>query len=135
MITAIDTSVLIAISKQEADGDAWIGLLSDARGAGSLVVCDVVVAEFYASSMSEIYVRRFLEDLDISYAETSQKAAFLAGEIFRKYRDKGGPRQHLIPDFLIAAHAQVDCDRLAAADRGYLRTWFPKLPLLDEHTK
>lgn len=36
----------------------------------------------------------------------------------------------LIPDFLIAAHAQIDCDRLAAADRGYLRRYFPDLPVL-----
>lgn len=36
----------------------------------------------------------------------------------------------LIPDFLIAAHAQIDCDRLAAADRGYLRRYFPELSLL-----
>jgi len=130
MITAIDTSVLIALSKQEADAAVWLDLLSDARKEGELVVCDVVVAEFYASSMSEIYVRRFLEDMEISYADTSMEAAFLAGEMFRRYRNKGGPRQHLIPDFLIGAHALVDCDRLAAADRGYLRAWFPELSIL-----
>ena len=75
-------------------------------------------------------VRGFFADWDISQVITSQKATFLAGETFRKYRDQGGPRQHFIPDFLIAAHAQVDCDRLATADHGYLRTWFPRLPLL-----
>jgi hypothetical protein len=47
-----------------------------------------------------------------------------------RYRREGGPRQHLIPDFLIAAHAQVQCNRLAAIDRGYLRRYFPKLKLL-----
>jgi len=36
----------------------------------------------------------------------------------------------LIPDFLIGAHASVDCDRLAAADRGYLRRYFSDLELL-----
>jgi len=40
----------------------------------------------------------------------------------------------LIPDFLIAAHAQVDCDRLAAADRGYLRRYLPKVIPFDDLT-
>ena len=45
MTTAVDTSVLIAIAKGEADAEAWVELLIVARAEGELVVCDVVVAE------------------------------------------------------------------------------------------
>ena len=72
----------------------------------------------------------FLNRLSISYEPISSEAAFLAGETFKAYRKAGGPRQHLVPDFLIAAHAQIRADRLAATDRGYLRKWFSDLPLL-----
>jgi hypothetical protein len=37
---------------------------------------------------------------------------------------------HLVPDLVIAAHAQLQANRLAAIDRGYLRQWFPDLRLL-----
>ena len=40
------------------------------------------------------------------------------------------PRQHLVTDFLISGHAQIQADRLAAMDREYLRRWFPKLATL-----
>jgi predicted nucleic acid-binding protein len=36
----------------------------------------------------------------------------------------------LIPDFLIAAHAQLQAGRLIAADRGYLRAYFQDLPVI-----
>jgi predicted nucleic acid-binding protein len=65
--------------------------------------------------------------LGISFSATSLEAAQLAGSIFKRYRREGAPREHLISDFLIGAHAQVQADRLAAMDRGYLRRYFPRL--------
>lgn len=71
-----------------------------------------------------------IKRLHISYDPIEPDAAYLAGKIFLAYRANGGPRVHLLPDFLIAAHASVQADRLAALDRGYLRTYFPDLPRL-----
>jgi hypothetical protein len=42
----------------------------------------------------------------MSWPPTSLEAARLAGGIFKTYRRQGGPREHLVPDFLIGAHAQ-----------------------------
>jgi uncharacterized protein with PIN domain len=52
MITAVDTSVLIAIAKQEADAAAWVDLLAEAHVTGQVVICDVVAAEPIASRPS-----------------------------------------------------------------------------------
>jgi hypothetical protein len=131
VITAIDTSVLIAIAKGEADSRGWAERLAQGRAEGDLVVCDVVAAEFFALVLSESKFERSMDALGIAYSPISLDAARLAGRIFRAYRREGGPREHLVPDFLIGAHAAVQADRIAAIDRGYLRRYFPRLTVLE----
>lgn len=130
MITAIDTSVLLLIQKRQAGWMDWKQTLKHASREGPLVVCPVVFAEYspgyecWSAAMSD------LDLLQISYEPIAPDTAWLAGQVFLQYRKEGGPRKTLIPDFLIAAHASVQADRLAALDRGYLRRFFPKLLLL-----
>jgi len=130
MITAVDTSVLISIDQGETDAGAWVDCLEMAREAGELVICDVVAAEFFAVVMDRAAFHETLDDLGVRMVSISLEASCLAGSTFRKYRDAGGPREHLIPDFLVAAHARIDCDTLAAADRGYFRRYFRDLKIL-----
>jgi len=133
VIIAVDTSVLAAIYKGEATGDAWLGFLEIQRAIGQLVACEVVVAEFAAFFPRPDDVADFLNDLVIGYDALSPQAAIRAGSLFRAYRREGGPREHMIPDFLIGAHASVQANRLAAADRGFLRRYFPRLTLVSPH--
>ncbi len=53
MITAVDTSVLVAIVKGEAKAQRWADLLAAVRDDGDLVICDVVAAEFFALLLDE----------------------------------------------------------------------------------
>ncbi len=133
MTIAVDTSVLAAIYKGETGSDAWLEFLEGQRGTVQLVACEVVVAEFSAFFPQPEEVAVFLNDLAISYDALSPEAAIMAGSLFRAYRLQGGPRQHMIPDFLIGAHASVQASRLAALDRGFLRRYFPRLNLVSPH--
>ena len=130
MITAVDTSVLIAIAKHEPTAHAWVEVLAEAHGDGDLVICDVVAAEFFAVLLNEEKFRESLSALGLAFSAASLESAQLAGLIFKQYRREGGPREHLIPDFLIGAHAQTQANRIAAIDRGYLRRYFPRLRVL-----
>lgn len=129
MITAVDTSVLVALYRGEPDGRRWAAHLAHCRAEGPLCVCEVVAAEFFAVILDEREYALVLRQLGIGLLPCNFAAARLAGRLFRKYRDQGGPRLHLIPDFLIAAHAQTQTNRLAAVDRGYLRRYFADLSL------
>lgn len=130
MKTAVDTSVLLAVFNGEPEGASWLEALVQARRQGPLVVCDVVYAELAPAFGAEAELKGALGKLGATFEPVSPAAAWLAGSLFRAYRDAGGPRQHLVPDFLIAAHARVQADRLAAVDRGYLRAYFSDLALL-----
>lgn len=130
MRTAIDSSVLLCILRRQTGWESWRATLSRAAEEGSLALCPVVFAECSVgfSSVDEALAK--FDSLCIAYEPISPAAAYLGGQVFLRYRREGGPRTHLLPDFLIAAHASVQADRLAAIDRGYLRTYFPALALL-----
>ena len=58
------------------------------------------------------------------------EAAFLAGKAYLQYRERGGKRRSLLPDFLIGAHAAVAGYRILTRDAGRYRSYFPKLDLI-----
>jgi predicted nucleic acid-binding protein len=130
MKTAVDSSVLLAIFNDEPDARNWLKCLIDARREGQLVICDAAYAELAPAFATESDLQETLLKLGVAFEAVTPSSAWKAGVTYRVYRDAGGPRERLIPDFLIAAHASVQADRLAAADRGYLRSYFADLPLL-----
>ena len=130
MITALDSSVLWAIIKREPGHGQWLQTLLKAAAEGPLILSPVAFAELAPSTADPSGLMEFLARLSISYEPITPAAAHLAGQTFKRYRQAGGARQHLVPDFIIAAHAQTQANRLAAIDRGYLRQWFPDLMLL-----
>ena len=45
-----------------------------------------------------------------------------------RYRRSGGPRERIISDFLIGAHAAAEADTFLTRDRGFYAKYFPELP-------
>ena len=130
MKTAIDSSVIILIQRRQPDWEWWQETLDKAASEGTLLVCPVVFAECSPGFKSLEDALHAFSSVQVHYDPLSPEAAHLAGCIFLRYRREGGPRRQLIPDFLIAAHAAVQADQLAAIDRGYLRRYFPKLNMV-----
>lgn len=129
-VVAIDTSVLLAIFKGEAEGVVWLARLQQLAETAALRLSPVALAEVRSFFPSDETCLSALAPLQIQFSDLEEESALLAGAVFRKYRQAGGPRTTILPDFLIAAHAAKQADGLATSDRGYLRTYFPKIRLV-----
>ncbi len=130
MIAAVDSSVLIAIFKNERTGEKWLDLLLELRAENQLAACDVVWAEVAPLFASLETLSANMSAIGVAFSPLDEGAAFEAGRLFSSYRKRGGSRRRMIPDFMIAAHALRHGARLATADIDFMTAQFPKLRIV-----
>lgn len=134
---AIDSSVLIDLLGDDARADAAEACLRLALGGGPVVVCDVVVSEVTSGLGHGSEVMDVVEEMGIRYSAIDQRAAIRAGEMQRKYKQRvraagrtpSSPRT--IPDFLVGAHAMLQCTGLITRDAGFFRDYFKGLKVIE----
>ena len=71
-----------------------------------------------------------LNDLGVELSPIDDTIAYEAGLRWQRYREAGGTRERLLPDFLIGAHALISADTLITRitrDQGFYRSYFPEL--------
>jgi predicted nucleic acid-binding protein len=131
--TAVDSSVLLdVLSGDERFGEASRLALKSAYGEGPLLACDVVWAEVSATFADDRPCGPILARLGLQFDPVSTAAAERAGRSWRAYRArKGSRKERMIADFLIGAHALDSADRLLSRDRGFFRSYYSDLVLVD----
>lgn len=154
MITAVDTNILLdVLVPGEPHAESSEQALAESLRAGPIVISEPVYAELAGRFPAREDLDRFLEDTGIRLQPSGAEALYLAGRAWREYLRRRSdslacpscgtsqdvrcarcgahllPRQHVVADFLIGAHATVHTDRLLTRDRGYYRTYFVGLRL------
>jgi predicted nucleic acid-binding protein len=99
-MTLVDTNVVVDVLTQDAAWAAWSRTeLNRYRAAGLLYISDMTYAELAVSVDTEDKLQLALAELRLTVERITTEALFLAGKVFRRYRDAGGPRTSVLPDF------------------------------------
>lgn len=129
---AVDSSVLFDIligdPRYAEASEACVG---DALARDELVVCAAVVAEVQAMLDTNEDLTDILASVGIRFEPMNESAAMRAGHMNKRYRARGGKRQErAVADFLIGAHALMQCTGLITRDAGFYRDYFKGLKLI-----
>ena len=134
---AIDTSVLIDLLGEDAGmADAAEQCVRDALAQGPVVLCDVVVSEITAGLGHGTDIMDVVEEMGMRYLPVERRSAIRAGEMQRRFNQRRAAGQgsqlspRTVPDFIVGAHALLQCAGLITRDAGFFRDYFKGLKII-----
>ena len=120
----VDTNVLLDVVTDDPLWADWSQQqLNAATLRDRLAINPMVYAEFSSRFTRIEDIDALLAAADITVAEMTRPALFLAGQAFKTYRRRGGHRASVLPDFFIGAP-------LIARDARRYRSYFPTVDLI-----
>lgn len=126
---AVDAPVLVELLTDGPRADAVEACLRGSLGSGRVVVCDAALADLCAALKNGADALTALEEMGVHFSAIEAKSALRAGEMQRRQRARSHENRP-IADFLVGAHALLQCDGLIAFDTDLYRDYFKGLKLI-----
>ncbi len=127
----VDSNVLLDVLGGDARWTPWSSTaLASLAEESVLVINPLIYAEVSIrfgsiEALDEVMPTTLYRRENIPYS-----AAYLAGKAFVRYRERGGKRRSLLPDFVIGAHAAIAGYRVLTRDPKRFRSYFPALDVI-----
>ncbi len=133
MAVLVDTNVLVDVAVRDKNWLDW-SRRQLAAAQGRLIINQVIYSEFSVRYNSPDEVDFLLPEDDFQRESLPWAAAFAAGAAFRRYRQSGGGRDRVLPNFLIGAHAVIRGYSILTRDPKGYRNYFPTVALISPET-
>lgn len=129
MTTFVDTSVLIPLFDQTSPHHAWCQE-QIAVADPPVVISDIVYTEVSVGMATKADTDMAITQFALTRISYSDDVLFRAGRAFLDYKKNNGPKDSLLPDFFVGAHAEVSGEPLLTRDPGKVKTYFPAVQLI-----
>ncbi|WP_395516989.1 type II toxin-antitoxin system VapC family toxin [Pseudorhizobium flavum] len=135
MAVLVDTNILVDIAVRDPIWLEWSrGALAKLAGRVPLIINPIIYAEFSVRYRDMNEVEALLPAEEFRREGLPWAAAFAAGAAFGAYRQAGGARERVLPDFLIGAHALIRGYSIVTRDPKGYRRYFPDVRLITPET-
>lgn len=132
----VDTNVVLDVVQNDPAWAQWSQAQLDAASLRSaLLINPIIYAELSIAYRRIEELEGMLSKGGFRLEQIPREALFLAGKAFMRYREQGGAKGGVLPDFFIGAHATVAGIPLLTKDARRYRSYFPRLELLSPDTR
>lgn len=130
-VVLLDTNVIVDLLKADPIWMPWtVRQIVAARQQGQLCINIVVYAELCSHRQTQSQIDDFLKDAKVAMKHLDTSAALAAAKAFLQYRQRGGGKTGVLPDFFIGAQALTEGWTLLTRDAARYKTYFPKIKLI-----
>lgn len=127
----VDSNVILNVATGDPQWSTWSSeQLVDALNRGPALINAIVYGEIAFACDRIEDVDELLPTHLYDLRPIPREAAFLAARAHADYRERGGQRSMILPDFLIGAHALVERCPLLTRDQRRYRQAYPGLKLI-----
>ena len=127
----VDSNVLLDLLTDDPKWASWSEHALEVEGLNApLVINPVIYAELSVRFERIEQLESVLEEAGLVVQPIPREALFLAGKAFLNYRQAGGSKTGVLPDFFIGAHAAIAGERLITRDRTRYARYFLTVDLI-----